>query len=779
VGARTVPARQPPAIRAGTEPASGLALKTGALPGAKMLSMRTVLIVDDHPGFRGLARAVLQAEGFGVVGEAADGAAAIQAVRALRPDVVLLDIQLPDMNGFEVAERLLGRGEGGTVVLISSRDAADYGTRVAASPAAGVPRQGRPVRRRAGGSAGGRRPGTGARAMTPRRWALVALAGAALVWALGGEWVSISHGVRESHLLDVTVGLSFFAAGIVALDRRPGNVIGPLMIAYAATWFLGNWSNLPIPVFPTLVFVAGLFGAPLLAHIALAYPSGRLRTRFDRVVLGTLYAEAAAVGIAGMLTFPRRSPGSSRCPWTPLFVPDRTVFIAVNRISDHSAVVLVPLVLAAIWRRWWRASQGERRELAPLWAAASLLAVVYLMGAFASPDAQDGFSYLLWELRAMLQISLPIVFVWGLLSSRLARSAVGDLVVALDRPLPPGGLQAALAQTLADPALQVVYALEGEPAVERRDRERRWVDANGLPVTLPSPDARVATVVERNGQPLAALLHDPALDPGLVRAAGAAAGMAIENERLHAQVRAQLDEVRASRARIVQASDEERLRIERNLHDGAQQRLLTLSLALHTARRQLAQLGADADPALVETVRRASEELRLAIEELRELARGIHPAILTDEGLGPALRSLASRTSVPVTLVEVPSGRLPQPIEATAYFVVSEALANLTKHAHATSASVRVRLDHDDQSTGRQAGEQARLLVEVRDDGVGGADPACGSGLRGLHDRVAAVGGRLWVTSPPGQGTVVQAWLPRHADPIQDRTGPAGAAVRR
>src|SRR6266545_2023417 len=502
---------------------------------------------------------------------------------------------------------------------------------------------------------------------------LVALGGASLVWALGGEWVSISHGVNESHLLDVTVGLSFFGAGIVALDRRPGNVIGLLMVAFAASWFVGNWGNF-VPVFPTLGFVAGLFGAPLLVHIALTYPSGRLRTSFDRVVLGTFYAVAAAVGLVGMLTFPRREPGCIRCPWTPLFVPNRTVFDAVNRLNDRSAIVLVPLFLAAIWLRWRHASQGERRELAPWWAAASLLAGVYLLGAFASPDPQDGFSYLLWELRAVLQISAPIVFVWGLLQTRLARSAVGDLVVALP---PPGA----------------------------------------------GRGARVATVVERNRRPLAALVHDPALDPGLVRAAGAAAGMAIENERLHAQVRAQLDEVRASRARIVQASDEERRRIERNLHDGAQQRLLTLSLALHTARRQLAQLGADADPALVETLGGASAELRLAIE-------------------------------------------------ATAYFVVAEALANLTKYAHAASASVLMHLDHDDQPAGTNAGAQAGhvvgLLVEVCDDGVGGADPARGSGLRGLHDRVAAVGGRLSVTSPPGQGTLVRAWLPCHADQAQD-----------
>jgi signal transduction histidine kinase len=600
--------------------------------------------------------------------------------------------------------------------------------------------------------------------MTRRRWALVALGGVALVWALGGEWVSISRGVQESHLLDVTVGLSFFGAGIVALDRRPGNLIGPLMVAFAATGFLANWGNL-IPVFPTLGFVGGLFGAPLLVHSTLAYPSGRLRTRFDRVVLAAMYAQATAVGLVGLLTFPRRGPGCGRCPWTPLFFPSRTVFTAAGRLGDRSALVLVPLVLAALWLRWQGASQGERRELAPLWAAASILAVVYLMGAFASPDAGDGFSYLLWELRAVLQISLPVVFCWGLLSTRLARSAVGDLVVALDRPLPPGGLRAALTQTLADPALEVAYALEREPrgVEEHRDGAYRWVDSGGLPVAWPPPGAgrgaRVATVVERNGRPLAALLHDPALDPGLVQAAGAAAGMAIENERLHAQVRAQLEEVRASRTRIVQASDEERSRIERNLHDGAQQRLLTLSLALHTARRHLGTLGAAADPALVETLRGASEELRLAIDELRELARGIHPAILTDEGLGPALASLAGRTTTPVTLLEVPPGRLSRPLEATAYFVVCEALANLTKHAHAATASVSVHLDQE---------QTAGLLVEVCDDGVGGADPARGSGLRGLHDRVAAVGGQLSVTSPPGQGTVVRAWLPCRVDHAED-----------
>src|SRR6266508_2478979 len=545
--------------------------------------------------------------------------------------------------------------------------------------------------------------------MTPRRWALVALGVAALAWALGSEWASIHAGARESHFLDVIVGLSFFAGGIVALDRRPGNAIGPLLIGYAVTWFFGNWYQARIPVFPTLIFVAGLFGAPLLAHIALAYPSGRLRTSFDRLVLGAFYASATAVGVVGLVTFPRRGPGCGRCPWTPLFLPNRTVFTAALWAGDHSAVVLVPLFLAAIALRWRRGSRAERRDLTPLWVAATIL-----------------------------DITAPIIFVWGLLSTRLARSAVGDLVVELERALPPGGLRAALARALGDPSLDVAYALEGEG---------RWVDADGIPVSLPGPGERsvprAVTVVDRDGEPLAALIHDPALDAGLVRAAGAAAGMAIANERLRAEVRAQLEEVRASRQRIVEAGDRERQRVERNLHDGAQQRLVTLSLVLAMLRDR-----PDGDPATAVALADASAELKQAIEELRELARGIHPAMLTEEGLLAAGESLADRSSVPVRVLADIDGRLPEPIESSAYFVVSEALANVAKYACASGALVEI------------SKRNGRLRVEISDDGKGGADAGRGSGLRGLGDRVSAGGGSRRVESPSGRGTRVIAEIP-------------------
>jgi signal transduction histidine kinase len=250
-------------------------------------------------------------------------------------------------------------------------------------------------------------------------------------------------------------------------------------------------------------------------------------------------------------------------------------------------------------------------------------------------------------------------------------------------------------------------------------------------------------VVERDGRPLAALIHDPALDQGLVRAAAAAAGMAIENEWLHAELRAQLAEVQASRQRIVAAEDRERRRVERNLHDGAQQRLATLALSLAMLRDR-----DGADPAAAAALEQASAELKQAIDELRELARGIHPAILTEEGLPAAVESLADRSALPVRVVANFDGRLPEPVETAAYFVVAESLANVAKYACASAAQVEIsRLN-------------GSLHVAVLDDGVGGADPSLGSGLRGLEDRVSAVRGRFRVETAPGGGTRILAEIP-------------------
>jgi signal transduction histidine kinase len=221
--------------------------------------------------------------------------------------------------------------------------------------------------------------------------------------------------------------------------------------------------------------------------------------------------------------------------------------------------------------------------------------------------------------------------------------------------------------------------------------------------------------------------------------------LAIDNERLQAEIRAQLHEVRASRARIVQAADAERRRIERDLHDGSQQRLVTLSMALALARTRLGQTP---DPQLDGLLVEAAGEVQLALSELRELARGIHPAILTEAGLGPALESLAQRSPVRVQIVATPAVRLPAAIEAAAYFVVAEALANVAKYASASNVTVAARV------------LDGVLCVEVVDDGRGGADTARGTGLQGLGDRVGALDGCFDVISPPGGGTCVRAELP-------------------
>jgi signal transduction histidine kinase len=311
---------------------------------------------------------------------------------------------------------------------------------------------------------------------------------------------------------------------------------------------------------------------------------------------------------------------------------------------------------------------------------------------------------------------------------------VADLLPALERT-PPGEIRDALARTLHDPSLEVALWLPGLKA---------YGDAEGHPVELDL--TRAVTELRDGDEPLAAIVHDPALldEPKLVAAAGSAARLALRNARLQADLRVQLAKVRESRARIVAAGDEVRRQVERNIHDGAQQRLVSLALELRLAERRL-QAGdrGDVDSVLSSAV----DELQGAVTELRELAHGVHPAVLTDEGLTAALRLLAARSTVPVTIAATPDRRLPPEIEAAAYYVAAEALTNASKHAGASRVTI---------SAERHNGT---LVVEVADDGCGGADPS-GAGLRGLADRVEAHGGRLHVESRAGQGTHVVGEIP-------------------
>lgn len=313
---------------------------------------------------------------------------------------------------------------------------------------------------------------------------------------------------------------------------------------------------------------------------------------------------------------------------------------------------------------------------------------------------------------------------------RTGRGSVADLVVELG-DVEPGQVRAALTRALGDPTLQL-----GLWFPERH----RWVDEGGAELEILGDDSRGVTFL---GDQLAVLVHDPLLleRPSVLQAAGSAARLALENERLQAELRAQLAELRDSRARIVRSADEERRRLERDLHDGAQQRLLSLGMALQLLRPHT--LDGEGEALLAENER----ELLEALHGLRDLARGIHPAILTDNGLAAAARTLAGHSPIPVS-VACPEQRLPTHVETASYHVIAEALTNITRHAHATRARVSVALD------------KGCVRVEVGDDGVGGANPQSGTGLRGLADRVGALDGRFSIDSPSGNGTIITAEIP-------------------
>jgi signal transduction histidine kinase len=333
--------------------------------------------------------------------------------------------------------------------------------------------------------------------------------------------------------------------------------------------------------------------------------------------------------------------------------------------------------------------------------------------------------------------------------------AIGRALLA-PRAAPSGPVRELLAESLGDRSVAIAYWLP--------DREA-FVDEAGRPVALPEPGSgRAWTAVEQDGRRVAAIVHDAALDtsPELVEAAAAAASLAIDNERLKADLRARVEDLRVSRLRIVEAADEARRRIERDLHDGAQQQLLALALELRVLRSSIS------DPEAGPLVDGLAVRLEAALSDLRELARGIHPAILTRSGLDPAIAALADRSPVPVHVESAVDGRLAPAVEAAAYFVVAEALTNVARYAEAEQARVELRGDGN-----------GGIVVVVADDGVGGADPRAGSGLRGLQDRLAVVDGVLTIDSPRAPARACRRRSPRRRSTREARDRPRGAGAAR
>jgi signal transduction histidine kinase len=526
------------------------------------------------------------------------------------------------------------------------------------------------------------------------------------------------------------VTLPYIFAGIVAWRRRPDSLFGPLMIlaGFVTQLSVLQWTSQPL--LSTIGQLCDLLVAAVWLHVFLAYPTGRLAGRAERVVVVVGYV--AALGL--QLVILMLGGFNEDHLLGVLTRPDAAEVVQNLQLLVLSALSLVGVGL--LWRRWrslplWQRRRPTQIVIDCFSLSLVMLAALLIAGAFQLP----GFEILRLATFAVAGIA-PLAFLAGLLDARLAKAGVGELLVQL-RANPTPDLRELLAQALRDPTLSLIYWLP---------QYGSWADQDGNPAALPKPDSgRRVTLVKQNGEQVAALVYDAGLgeEPELVEAVSAAAGIALENGRLEAELKARLQELQGSRTRVVEAQQNERRRLERNLHDGAQQRLVALALELGLLAER-----ANSDAATQTRLKNARSEVAQSLTELRDIARGLHPAVVSGHGLAVALESLAAASPLDVHLKTDGLPRLAEPVEVAAYYVVSEALTNAARHAQASSVTVEVEVSDD------------TLIVEIVDDGIGGADSERGTGLRGLADRIEALNGRLRIWSASGHGTRVRAELP-------------------
>jgi signal transduction histidine kinase len=531
--------------------------------------------------------------------------------------------------------------------------------------------------------------------------------------------------VTTVQVIGRSVGGSFIFCGLIAWQRRPDNRTGQLM---TLTGFLFQAVPLVAEVSYTVSEVIANWWLISLAALVLGFPTGRISERIEKLIIAGFALGTGPVQVIWLLFRP--------VPETALLIhADAGLADAIDRYqTGFNATMGLALAVVGV-SRWLRAAPPLRRLMLPTLAGSIAVLILATQAYYRAISGE--FMRAGDEVTAITLVAIPLAFLFGILRAQLARAGMADLVVKLQQAPDERRLGELLSKVLHDPSLELVYWLPGFEC---------YVDADGKPVTLPAEgSARAATQIDHDGDPVAALVHDAALtyEPELLDIVCAATDVALERERLQAELASRVEELAGSRARLVAAGDEARRRIERDLHDGAQQRLVSLAIALRLTEDRILQ-----DPeGAVGLVAAARKEVSESLSELRELARGIHPAVL-EHGLGVALDSLATRSRTPVTVACDLDERLPEAIELAAYFVASEALANVGKYAQASRATIRVfRTD-------------ASAVIEIADDGIGGADGARGSGLRGLEDRVAAVGGQLRVVSPVGGGTVLAAEMP-------------------
>jgi signal transduction histidine kinase len=558
------------------------------------------------------------------------------------------------------------------------------------------------------------------------------------------------------------------AVGLFAWSRPASSRFGRNLTLIGFGWFVASLSTSSDPAVYSVGRIAGWMVEAAIIYLVLSFPSGRLAGSTDRALVAAALAVACVLYLPTALVvteYPVPSQWAScsdSCPGNAFqLTASEPAFVEawLRPLREVLTILLATAVAVRLAGRVTRASALMRRTLAPVLIVACARLGIFVTALVAREV--DVASRLVVVAGWLVVLALPVLalaFLAGLLRWRLfVGSALGRLAGRVVADSSPGELRRELADAFEDPAIQILYWMPGG----------HWVDGEGKSVHAPTPGSeQMLTEIRNDGERVAALVHDKALaeEHAFLEAGAAYALATLENQRLAARTAALLREVDESRARIAATADAERRRIERDLHDGAQQRLVALRMRLQLA----SELVADGGPGAAEMVRDLGAEAEAALEETRTLARGVYPAPLVDFGLVHALQSAVRHAALPIAVVSAETRRYPPPIEATAYFCCLEAIQNAGKHADGAS---RVKV-----TVAEKAGE---LWLEVSDDGRGfdarAAPP--GAGLLNMRDRARAAGGELTIQSAPGEGTQVMVTIPLPVvtgGQVEDRTTVSG-----
>lgn len=540
-------------------------------------------------------------------------------------------------------------------------------------------------------------------------------------------------------MLFIGVGLIFLVSGLVLWRNRPRLSPGTLLVAAGLLWIAGGFRRSSDPsLFTVGVILTWMYQPPLL-HLALSFPYGGRTSRATAWFVRFFYISWLAITVLEWVFFDPRlhvSSGQSTSNNLLLIRDDLGLTDSIGDAVLAFQLCIGILIVIILVSRWRTGTAAYRAAFLPLWLAGLVKTLTAMWIALAVVQVSGPLTAATILLQYPATAGVPLAILIGLWRYRFARGYLGDLMVEIGDTPVGDRLVRALRKAVRDPTLGLWLW---------SSISQRYVDEDGKSRSLPtSGTGRSAMVLERAGTPFGALVFDEALSDQtqLLAAVRGAASLALDNQRLEQQLRDQLVEVRRSRERIVNAGDERRRQLERDLHDGVQQRLLAAAIGISRAGR--ASDLARARALLVQ----AGDEVGTAIREVRELARGVYPPVLRDKGLVGALESLAAHAPIPVEIYADPLSRHPEAVELAAYFIVAESVTNAVKHSAASHVRVMTEA------------AEGEFRMKVIDDGCGGATPGLEGGLLGMMDRAAALGGSLTIHSPKGHGTTLIVRLP-------------------